>query len=311
MNLISRKFIISREINNFKKIQDSNLIMSNLRDFLQSKLPKPIYKFLLQIFRLRLCFYNMFKPVGSFTILKMVVLEYFNPQKTIYIPNLKIYTKCNYFTLTTLIEIYNRELYKELHNLNCVLDVGSFIGESSIYLIENNNKKVISIEASRDKFKLLKKNIEGYKEKIIGLNKALVNSGEKEALFYSSGAYDFCSSTISQKRLTHKEVVKTIHIKDLISKYQFDGLKMDIEGGEFEILEFYLKHKNKFTYKKGIIEFHFSTDYDKRIKIFKEFFEFLNQNTYKIKLFDNYNKRVTLKEIENKKIQCLNLLFEK
>ena len=285
--------------------------MSKSRDFLQKILPFPVYRFLLQIYRVRLCFFNLFKPIGFFTTLKMLILEYFKSKKTIYIPSVKIYAKCNYFTLTTLIEIYNRELYKELKNLDCVLDVGSFIGESSIYLIQNNNKKVVSIEASSDKYKLLKKNIFFYKDKIVGLNKALVNSNEKIIEFYSSGAYDFCSSTISQKRLKYKEEVETIHVKDLISQYDFDGLKMDIEGGEFELLDFYLENKEKFTFKKGIIEFHFSVDFEKRLKVFEEFFKFLKEESYKIKIFDNDYNIISAKNFGSGKIKCFNLLFKK
>ncbi len=285
--------------------------MSKLRDFLQIKLPKPIYTFSLQIFRFRLCFYNLFKPVGFFTTFNMIFLEYFNFKKTIFIQNLNLYVKCNYLTLTTIIEIFNRQLYKELTDLNCILDVGSFIGESSIYLVKNNNVQVISIEASRDKFNLLKKNIFGFKKSIIGINRALVNSDLTEISFYSSDEFDFCSSTISQERLTKKEIVKTIHIKDLVEEYTFDGLKMDIEGGEFEILTYFLNNETNFLFKKGIIEFHLSVDFDIRLKIFQDFLYFLKRKGYIITLFGNYNEIITLRDITRGKESCFNLLFKK
>ena len=49
------------------------------------------------------------------------------------------------------------DIYKELNNLNCVLDLGANVGDSAYYLAKRN-KQVICYEASPKLFSYLKKN---------------------------------------------------------------------------------------------------------------------------------------------------------
>ena len=112
-----------------------------------------------------------------------MILILFSYKKEIYIKKLKINIICNFYILTTLMEIYNRKLYLGLNNLNCILDLGAYIGESSLYLAYNKNNKIICFEPSIEKFKLLQKNIKNIKN-IIGFNYALTNYSKKNLIFY-------------------------------------------------------------------------------------------------------------------------------
>lgn len=275
----------------------------------------PLYLFLLNIYRFRHCFKNIGKEFGFRDIF---ILLFYNligmKDKEIYLKNLNLYVKANFFVVTTLIEIYNHKLYQNIKWLNCVLDLWAYIWESSLYL-KRSNSSVICFEPSVEKFKLLEKNIKS--ESGISWNNLAVVADKdiRELTFYQRSGFDFCSWREKLKRLNKKEKVSCIDIESVLSEKRYDGLKMDIEGGEFVILKYFLK-SDIFPFLKWIIEFHFTWDkVEDKIQVYNDFLSFLHKKNYKIRIFDNNN--IDILDISSeqialdKNLSCINLEFIK
>ena len=195
-------------------------------------------------------------------------------------------------------EIFVYEEYKYLKNLNCILDLGGFLGESAIYFAMNNNKKVIIFEPDPTNFKYLVKNVSQFNN-IEYYNFAVVN-GEKhcseELIYYKSDEFDYGGNIYNMYNKTNKIKVKSIDIDKIINKYDFDGIKMDIEGGEFEILEYFINNKDNFKFYRGYIEIHFEGKSDHNLHILKKFIDFLADMGYRYAITMN-NKKIGLKEV--------------
>ena len=275
---------------------------------------KKIFNILLNIYRLRHPFKNIWKEFGFYEMFKLCFYNLiWNREKIIYLKNLNLYVKPNFFLITTLIEIYNRELYKNLSGLNSVLDLWAYIWESSIYLAKNN-KKVVAFEPSIEKFKLLEKNIK-LEKNIQWFNFAVVDNEKIQSLtFHERDPFDFCSSSVNEKKLTKEVTVVCKDIFTILDKYDFDWLKMDIEWWEFPIVKS-LVDNNKFPFKKWVVEFHFAWENIKsKIEQFHDFCIYLNKNNYDIRLFDNDNILISLDNQYiwiNKNLLYLNLEFIK
>lgn len=116
---------------------------------------------------------------------------------------------------------------------NYIVDVGAFIGDSSIVLAEYTNKKVLAIEPNIDNFALLKKTIRfnNLKDKIEPLNVALDKDKKKVGIFnHGAGSSIIAASDKNSMMTTTMDTLVT-------GKYQKIGLiKMDVEGYEMNIL---------------------------------------------------------------------------
>ena len=210
-------------------------------------------------------------------------------------------------------EVFIEKAYSKLNNLNCVLDLGAFLGESPLYLIKNKNKKVVAVEADPDKFRYLLKNVRRYPN-IIPYNKAV--STKKGKLTFTKNYYLDLGANSNQLFDRHKITfeVETITILKLIEKYTPDGIKMDIEGAEFEIIQWFLNNREYFRFKKGYIEFHFEGNKKDNINIFEDFIHLLESNQYYYEIenklsFDEIIKKCN--SLKNKDRFIFHLFFEK
>ena len=275
-----------------------------------STMKKIIYNVLLNIYRFRHCVYNTWK---EFWFRDMFRLCFWNllwqRDNIIYLRHLQLYTKPNFFVITTLIEVFNRELYNNMTGMYRVLDLWAYIWESSLYL-SRYNTEVIAFEPSAEKFWLLEKNI-AHKNNIRAFNAAVVDDPcLSEIMFHERDPFDFCSSSAAQAKLDTTVTVSCKDIFSLLDEYDFDGLKMDIEWWEFPILEALIS-KNMFTFQKWIIEFHFTgSEVTERRKFFQKFSTYLQENNYTLRVFDNDNvPLINQEDIQN--VSCLNLEFKK
>ena len=209
-------------------------------------------------------------------------------------------------------EIFVYEEYKKLKKMKCILDLGGFLGESAIYLA-HNNRKVVTLEPDPENFKYLVKNVSSFSN-IEYYNAAVVNK-KTHQFYYKSNKYDYGGNLYNLYDKKHKIEIKTIEIKELIDKYKPDGIKIDVEGAEFEIIEFFIKN-DKFPFIKGYIEFHFEGKTDK-IYIFKKFIKFLKKKGYIYEIYKNHKKESLSKifydyyKLKNKEYLIFILYFER
>ncbi|WP_449398231.1 FkbM family methyltransferase [Chryseobacterium wanjuense] len=113
-----------------------------------------------------------------------------------------------------------------------IVDLGAHIGLTSIYLsLKYPDAKIIAVEASPENFLLLKENTSSFK------NIECVNA----AIYFEDGTVNFGGEELSynQKISDSGIEIKAISVESLMKEYklnQINLLKIDIEGGEVELL---------------------------------------------------------------------------
>lgn len=249
-------------------------------NFIVRKLKENLPRFIYNLIKLpySLIFINpkySFSPIGFFQKTKLDIYELFGKEDfKINFGNFKFF----YPGWKMLLE---KNGYYKLNNLKNVLDLGGYIGDSSIELCMYNNEKIYVFEPEKEKFKWLMKNVNLNKlnKKIIAYNFAVILRNKKEMAIKKNGNFCGASSFTSDYSLKETEIVKCMNIANVIKIAEFDGFKCDIEGGEFEIIKYFLKNPDKFNFKKGIIEWHFFGEKFEK-KIILKFLKFLKKNKY-------------------------------
>tara|TARA_B100000941_G_scaffold281587_1_gene249189 strand:- start:185 stop:946 length:762 start_codon:yes stop_codon:yes gene_type:complete len=194
----------------------------------------------------KLCLY--IKEFGFLSILKFI---FFYQKKKIIKINFK---KSNFYIRPNFIDLRQSyqnlfEEYDELKDLiksdfsGIILDAGGFIGSSSLKLLTLfPNAKIIAIEPDKENFELMKINL-GNKKNIKILNYALSSENLKNVHLYDRGTGDWGYTTIDNLNSGPKKklLVQTINIKEIkkifVNHGKIDLMKIDINGGEKEILE--------------------------------------------------------------------------
>lgn len=119
-----------------------------------------------------------------------------------------------------------------------ILDVGAHAGYFSLWTVAQNDKaKIFALEPVKDNFDLLKKNIAENKFKNIKPQEvALSKETGKINIFLSEDSHNHSLLPISENSVK----VKSVSFEDFIKKNKIKKIslmKMDIEGGEYEIFE--------------------------------------------------------------------------
>jgi len=201
--------------------------------------------------------------------------------------------------------LLERNGYHRLNNLQNILDLGGYVGDSAIELVGYNNKKIHVFEPEKEKFKWMAENIKlnNLQSKIVSYNCAVVSGQQKSLEIKKNGNFCGASSIERDPSLKEREVVDCINIKKVMELAEFDGLKCDIEGGEFEIIKYFLENPKDFTFKKGVLEWHFMEKDDEKKKILVDFLNFLKENKYKFYFYpQNKPKQIVGAKEELKKI---------
>ena len=134
-------------------------------------------------------------------------------------------------------EVFEEEDYKFLNVQNkSVLDIGAFVGDSSIYFILKGAKKVYAIEPHPDAYKEMLENIKlnNMENKIIPINIGI--NYEKDHISISTTVVNTQGTLFKSKGDGSK--VSAGKLSDIIDKYNIDAqiLKMDCEGCEYDII---------------------------------------------------------------------------
>ncbi len=187
-----------------------------------------------------------------------------------------------------LYESFNDEIYRPLLSCQNVLNLGGFIGDSAIYLSQGCNK-IYSFEPEKEKFETMVKNISlnRLKHKVLPYNYAVISSDKKTLEINKANNFDVSASVTKYNvKALDSEVVNCVSIGDVLKLNNFDGLECDIEGAEWEIIDWFMKNPKKWNFDKSIFELHFSSkDYTREIQILKRFLLFLKSKGMVFRFF--------------------------
>ena len=182
---------------------------------------------------------------------------------------------------------------KYLDKNKIFIDIGGWIGTTCIYGARLS-KRVITVEADRIITKYLDRNCKNNARNIECVNRAIYHTNgikvcfDKNKFLPNSKLGDSTSQIINETDTEDINTIDTINIKTLIKEYDVDPkeislIKVDIEGGEEDILEdLYLLSKTHgiFLY----VSFHYSWWKDKNIDRFdflsKEHISIVKQNPF-------------------------------
>jgi FkbM family methyltransferase len=129
--------------------------------------------------------------------------------------------------------VYLEDKYLNYIKDKYLVDVGAFVGDSSIVLAEYTNKKVIAIEPGKNNYDYLQKTIalNNLQDKIDTFNTALDKEIKKVGIIDHGAGSRIVEATAGDN-------LTTITLDELVyNKYQKVGIiKMDVEGVELDIL---------------------------------------------------------------------------
>ncbi len=273
--------------------------MGKMRIFLGKRFKKnKLYN--LATFTYRLIFVNpryVFRNIGFISKTKLDLMYKLKFKiKHIKTRDFKIYGD------SALWVLYEKNGYDRIRGCKNVLDLGGYIGDSALTLSKFNNQ-VYVFEPDEKKYGFIVKNIKtnNLTSKIKPYKLAVVTSNEKQGKVYSRNDYDLdggattCPIDDENYSVTKCE---NINIEDVLKMEKFDGIKCDIEGGEWELFDYFMD--KGFDFKKGVFELHFSNDRSKhaeKIRKLTLFSEFLKKKGYKLFFYIlDPNKEIDLKE---------------
>ena len=141
------------------------------------------------------------------------------------------------YVYSSIHDTFIREDYKFLNIKDKnVLDIGAFVGDSSIYFILKGAKKVYAIEPHPDAYKEMLENIKlnNMEDKIIPINIGI--SYESDYISVSTTKTNTQHILLKLRERGYK--ILAYSLSKLIDKYNIDAqvLKMDCEGCEYDII---------------------------------------------------------------------------
>ncbi len=190
-------------------------------------------------------------------------------------------------------ETFIYKIFADMKGLSNLLDIGWFLWESAVYLAEHN-KAVSCYELSQKNFSYLTVNCKGVKN-LHFYNGAVTTSDTEHVEYLEDSEVD--STVKIDLSSTQKTIsVKNYNILTLLKENAYDGIKLDIEGGEYDILRTLLQESDLFNFTKWIIEFH-DLNLSPNLTFLKEFIAFIVKKWYSYYLITNENQKITDAEI--------------
>jgi FkbM family methyltransferase len=129
-----------------------------------------------------------------------------------------------------------------------VLDLGAHTGGLTCWALDQGAKKVISVEAASDNFQYLKRNVEhrlekdGNTDRSVLFNAAamggeIIPSFVEFWLTPRHGLKGHGQGSLVPRRGRSSVTVQTVKLKDLLDQFNPTYLKVDIEGGEWTMVD--------------------------------------------------------------------------
>ena len=208
-------------------------------------------------------FSTLYKRFIYFSVDRLSLIVFF--LQTIFKPSEYVYktsgdsfwARKNSSDIFVLKEVYTKKVYGEKPR-GVVLDIGANIGAFSVYA-GSTADKVYAFEPESSNYDQLVKNIQLNKksEKIIPL-KVAVGSENKKVYIYK-GRFNKGASSALYNITDEKEVAEMRGLANLMNElgiHKVNLLKIDIEGGEYDLL--YGLPKEKFEkIDKIVLEYHY------------------------------------------------------
>lgn len=170
------------------------------------------------------------------------------------------------FTYYAYYKSKNDKLVFPLDNNSCVLDIGAFIGDTAVFFAMQG-AKVYAYEPQRKAFEMVIENakINNFK-KVHAFNNPITSNGRK--LFAKSS--DSASLSFDTNSKSAGEEINSIRLSEVLDKEKtWDIVKIDIEGGEWELINYLNKHSDKLNKIKAFIfEIHRISENEKSFEVF-------------------------------------------
>jgi FkbM family methyltransferase len=216
-------------------------------------------------------------------------------------------------------EAFFDDVWKELELSSkdkVVIDIGSGVGTFTAYALEKGCKNIIGIEADDKCYKSTLNTFRNNKN-VSFINKAVYSESNKELEFHylKSDNTTYAGSLINEwiNKEHHDNIItkkiKTISIDDIINLYNIqniDAIKMDIEGGEYEIFDKISDHTLS-KINRILLEFHMNLDNRLDYVIDK-----MKRNGFNYKIYKMRSKFLNRRIIEiNEGLGMGNVIFYK
>lgn len=118
-----------------------------------------------------------------------------------------------------------------------LLDVGGNIGAFAVWAAMNGCKRVFTFEPEQENFHLLSLNTYPWAEQVMPIRAALVSHNDKEVNLWLTGTKTMGSCSTTEFRGRTPVRVPAMNFLETVLKYQPDGIKMDCEGAEWDLLD--------------------------------------------------------------------------
>lgn len=160
----------------------------------------------------------------------------------------------------------------ERNDIKIFVDIGANIGISTEFITKNikSIEKSYLFEPDKDNFQLLQQRIETLKINAIPINKAIYYSDKDKMSVFGVGDNNaggqFLEDVIKDN-VKNKKNLEDYHKEFVLARLetevpeQIDFIKLDVEGSEYNIIEFSEKVKNV---KYLLVEFHWKSVEEKK-----------------------------------------------
>ena len=185
-------------------------------------------------------------------------------------------------------EVVKRNVYEHkkfgflLSSCPVWLDLGANIGTFSC-LASSRGSRVVAFEPEPENFSLLQENVATNKSNVLCIPHGVV-AGQSGTLnlYVCGGDYNKYRHTIFKKRGRQAIQIQVENFMSVLKEHRPNGIKIDIEGAEIEMLESVKKWPSHVTH----IVFEYSFDIDPSIARFKKIIDHLSED------FDVHHRKV-------------------
>ena len=199
----------------------------------------------------------------------------------------------NYESLRQEFEKENYQKHFEVEKGDIVVDIGASVGPFSYAALDKKPSRVICLEPHPELYKTLEKNV-GKNKKVTTLNSG-ISAEDGEVIFDGLYNDDLSTSYMGDDLWKKQSAGKGITFKTLIKNFELDKidfLKIDCEGGEYDVFTEENYQWIKTRVKKIAGEFHFGTpELKQKFKTFRDKFlkKFSDYNVYFVDYNSNFN----------------------